>query len=72
MVQVGEGPVVPVPPVRYLVAEQGGNPTFRDIASLVERTIPGADVATVPGLPHFAMSTNPDAFVARALEHLHR
>lgn len=62
----------PVPPVRYLVGEKGGNPAFRQAAQMVKRTIPGADVATVPGLPHFAMSTEPDAFVARALEHLRR
>lgn len=67
-----EPPVGPVPPVRYLVAADGGNPAFRQVAGLVEDLIPGADVATVPGLPHFAMDTEPVAFVARALEHLHR
>jgi hypothetical protein len=61
-----------VPPVRYLVAEDGGNPAFHQIADLVRRTIPGADVATVPGLPHFAMATEPATFVARAMEHLIR
>ena len=65
-------PTVPVPPVRYLVAAEGGNPAFRDVAALVERTIPGADVATVPGLPHFAMATEPATFVERALDHLQR
>ncbi|MGH9210197.1 MAG: alpha/beta fold hydrolase [Acidimicrobiales bacterium] len=65
-------PAVPVPPVRYLVAEEGGNPAFREVAALVQGTIAGADVATVPGLPHFAMATEPAAFVSRALEHLQR
>lgn len=65
-------PTVPTPPVRYLVADKGGNPAFREIAALVERTLPGADVATVPGLPHFAMATEPAAFVSLAVEHLHR
>jgi pimeloyl-ACP methyl ester carboxylesterase len=65
-------PTGPVPPVRYLVAAEGGNPAFRDVAALVARTIPGADVATVPGLPHFAMATEPAAFVARALDHFRR
>lgn len=65
-------PAVPVPPVRYLLAHQGGNPAFRRIATLIERTIPDADVATVPGLPHFAMATEPAAFASRALDHLHR
>jgi pimeloyl-ACP methyl ester carboxylesterase len=64
--------VGPVPPVRYLVAEKGGNPAFRQAAALVERSIPGSEVVTLPGLPHFAMSTEPDAFVARSLEHLRR
>jgi pimeloyl-ACP methyl ester carboxylesterase len=67
-----EPPTAPVPPVRYLVAEDGGNPAFRQIADLVRRTIPGADVATVPGLPHFAMATEPATFVTRAMEHLSR
>ena len=65
-------PALPVPPVRYLVAEEGGNPAFRDVAALVERTLPTVDVATVPGLPHFAMATDPATFVTRALDHLHR
>jgi pimeloyl-ACP methyl ester carboxylesterase len=65
-------PATPVPPVRYLVGEQGGNPAFRHIATTVTTTIPNADTATVPGLPHFAIATEPRTFVARALEHLHR
>lgn len=67
-----EPPGIPVPPIRYLVAERGGNPAFREIAELVAKTLPGADIATVPGLPHFAISTNPTEFVTRALEHLRR
>jgi pimeloyl-ACP methyl ester carboxylesterase len=61
-----------VPPVRYLVAEEGGNPAFHEVAAIVLDTIPGADVATVPGLPHFAIATEPEAFVARAREALAR
>jgi hypothetical protein len=33
--------------------------------------MPGADVATVSHLPHFAMHTQSARFVARVLEHLH-
>jgi pimeloyl-ACP methyl ester carboxylesterase len=65
-------PTTPAPPVRYLVADQGGNPAFRHIAAAVATTIPNADTATVPGLPHFAISTEPETFLARALEHLDR
>jgi pimeloyl-ACP methyl ester carboxylesterase len=63
-------PTVPVPPVRYLVAAEGGNPAFRTVAELVRTTIPGATVATVPGLPHFAIPTEPAAFVSAVLDHL--
>lgn len=65
-------PTTPAPPVSYLVADQGGNPAFRHIAAMVATTIPNADTATVPGLPHFAISTEPQTFLARALEHLNR
>jgi hypothetical protein len=47
------------------------DPAFREIAALVKRTMPGADVATVPDLPHFAMDPRSAGFVARVLEHLH-
>ena len=63
-------PTFPVPPVRYLVAAEGGNPAFHSVAELVRATIPGASVATVPGLPHFAMATEPAAFVAAVHAHL--
>lgn len=62
-------PTVPVPPVRYLVCADGGNPAFRQIAELVRDTVPGAEVVTVPGLPHFAIATEPAAFVAAAVDH---
>lgn len=67
-----EPPTVPVPPVRYLVGAEGGSPAFRQVADLVKRTIPGADVHTVPGLPHFAVATEPNAFVAKVVEFLNR
>lgn len=63
-------PVGAVPPMRLLVAEAGGNPAFHEVAAQVQRLVPGTDVVTVPGLPHFAMATEPAAFAARVLEHL--
>jgi hypothetical protein len=65
-------PTVPTPPVRYLLADQEGSPAFREIAALVERTLPNADAATVPGLPHFAIATEPAWLVSLAVEHLQR
>jgi pimeloyl-ACP methyl ester carboxylesterase len=65
-------PVAPVPPTRVLIAEAGGSPVFGEIAALVQTLLPGADVATVPGLPHFAIATEPAAFVRPALEHFDR
>lgn len=62
-------PTVNVPPTRVLVAASGGNPAFRRIAMRVAAALPSADVATVPGVPHFAMSTAPEAFVAAARAH---
>jgi len=64
-------PVGPVPPTRVLIAE-AGSPVFGEVAALVEKLLPGSDVATVPGLPHFAIATEPAAFVRRALEHFDR
>lgn len=65
-----DAPTVTVPPVRYLLAEEGGSPAFREIAAEVARVIPGADVATVPGVPHFAIGSQPDPFLSRVLDHL--
>lgn len=65
-------PTVEVPSTRVLVAASGGNPAFHRIAARIAAALPSADVATVPGLPHFAMSTEPEAFVAAALDHLER
>ncbi|HWH27850.1 MAG TPA: alpha/beta hydrolase [Mycobacteriales bacterium] len=63
---------VTAPPVRLLVAEQGGNPAFRHIADHLAAVLPDADVVAVPGLPHFAMATAPGPFVQAADEHLRR
>ncbi|MGH3433657.1 MAG: alpha/beta fold hydrolase [Thermocrispum sp.] len=65
-----EARTVPVPPVRYLVAEEGGNPAVRQIAADIARLIPGADMATGPRVPHFAINWHPAAFVSCALDHL--
>lgn len=65
-------PAGPVPPTRILVAETGGNPAFRDAAALVQQVIPSTDVVPIPGLPHFAMATNPETFVGHVTEHLDR
>lgn len=58
----------PVPPTRILVAAAGGSPAFHEVAALATRQIPGADIATVVGVPHFAVSSDPAAFVARVFE----
>jgi pimeloyl-ACP methyl ester carboxylesterase len=49
-------------PVRVLVAAEGGNPAFQDIAS----SLPGADIVPVGGIPHFAIPTD-TATVASAV-----
>jgi pimeloyl-ACP methyl ester carboxylesterase len=63
---------VVAPPTRVLVTDHGGNPAFHRIASNVARVLPNCDVVGVPGLPHFAMATDPGAFVRAAREHLDR
>jgi pimeloyl-ACP methyl ester carboxylesterase len=65
-------PLGAMPPTRVLLAAEGGNPAFRAIAAELREVIDDCDVATVPGLPHFAIATAPDAFVAAAVEHLRR
>lgn len=65
-------PAGPVPPTKLLVAAAGGNPAFHDIAALVQQLIPGTEVVPVPGLPHFAMATEPAMFAAQVVAHLDR
>lgn len=67
-----EAAIGPVPPTRILVAETGGNPAFHEVAARATRAIPGADIATVAGVPHFAVSSAPEAFVARIFDFLDR
>jgi pimeloyl-ACP methyl ester carboxylesterase len=57
------------PPVAVVLTQPDGNPAFADIAAALH-TNWGAYVLTVPGLPHLAMSTEPDAFVDTVVEHL--
>ena len=64
-----EGPCVTTPPTRVLVAKEGGNPAFHRIAERVASVLPDCDVVRVPGLPHFAMATEPAAFASAAREH---
>ena len=59
-------------PTRVLVASKDGNPGFDRVAEAIERALPDCEVATVPGLPHFAMATEPEAFARAAREHLER
>ncbi|MBV8981042.1 MAG: alpha/beta hydrolase, partial [Acidimicrobiia bacterium] len=59
----------PTPPVRVLVAKEGGNPTFGRIAERIQARFDPCDVVGIPGLPHFAMPTEPVAFAAAALSH---
>lgn len=61
-----------MPPTRVLLTAEGGNPAFRTIAHQLRDVIDDCDVVLVPGLPHFAIATEPDAFVAAAVEHLDR
>jgi pimeloyl-ACP methyl ester carboxylesterase len=65
-------PRVVVPPTRVLVADTGGNPAFHRIASNVARVLWNCDVVRVPGVPHFAMATDPAAFVRAVREHFDR
>jgi pimeloyl-ACP methyl ester carboxylesterase len=60
-----------VPPIRVLVAEAGGNPAFRTVAEQLRDRM-GAEVTPIPGLPHFAMPTAPEAFASAVLDHLGR
>ena len=53
-------------PVRVLVAAEGGNPAFREIAS----SLPGADVVPVGGLPHFAIPTDTTTVASAVLSFL--
>ncbi len=62
-------PGTPSPPTRFLLTEGGGNPAFAAIASELEAAI-GSETVGIPGLPHFAISTNPAEFAAAALDHL--
>lgn len=59
-------------PTRVLVAAQGGNPAFVQIADRVSAALPVADVVRVPGLPHFAVATEPEAFVRAVDQHFAR
>lgn len=63
------GPSTGFPLTRTLVAESGGNPGFRKIATALEDAL-GSHTVTIPGAPHFAMATAPSEFVAAALGHL--
>ena len=69
---VPRGPQGAAVPTRVLVASQDGNPAFDRIAEAIEQALPRCEVATVPGLPHFAMATEPEAFVRTARDHLER
>ena len=50
-------------PVLVLVAAEGGNPAFRDIAARLEQSLPDVTVAHVGGIPHFAIATDTATFV---------
>jgi hypothetical protein len=56
------GPPTPgrtLPPSRLLVADAAGNPAFRRIAERTRGLSSDCDIVAVPGLPHFAMATEP-------------
>jgi pimeloyl-ACP methyl ester carboxylesterase len=65
-------PTVRVPPIRILVAAEGGNPTFRTVAQRIQAAVPGCEVVRVPGLPHFAMDTAAGPFADAVREGLRR
>lgn len=65
-------PPVTAPPTRVLVAAQGGNPAFVEIAEHLSGVLPACDVVRVPGLPHFAIATDPQPFVRAVDEHFAR
>lgn len=53
-------------PTRVLVTRHGGNPAFRRIAAVLVSEMSDSELAMVPGLPHFAMATAPQALAASA------
>lgn len=55
-------------PVLHLVAAEGGNPAFRDIAALVAKASPSVEVRHVGGIPHFAIATDTAAVAAHLLD----
>lgn len=58
------------PPTRILLTESGGNPGFRRVAEQILQILPGSETAQVPGIPHFAMASKPEAFTAAVRAHL--
>lgn len=64
--------VTDAPPARILVAEQGGNPAFVQVAQGLAGVLPGSDVLRVAGVPHFAIASNPAGFAAAVREHFAR
>lgn len=62
-------PPLAAPPTRVLVAAHGGNPAFGQIGRHLAAVLPRCDVVEVPGLPHFAMATEPVAFAAAVKDH---
>ena len=57
-------------PVRVLVQEEGGNPAFREVAERLVAALDHAEAAYISGVPHFAMASHPDEFVALTLDFL--
>lgn len=56
--------------VRVLVQDEGGNPAFREVAERLVATLDDAEAAYISGVPHFAMASHPDDFVALTLDFL--
>lgn len=57
-------------PVRVLVQDEGGNAAFREVAERLVAALGNAEAAYISGVPHFAMASHPDEFVALTLDFL--